>query len=116
MKMAAVPLSGAHVRGLINLRGQIGTAVGLRELFGMSEDTKTEALNVVCDVDDHLICFQVDDIGDVIEVPESSGEETPSTIPENIRRFFHKVYKMDGKLLSIIDTKLILNFLNNKNT
>ena len=36
MSVTEVPLAPEHIKGLINLRGQIATAVGLRELFEIS--------------------------------------------------------------------------------
>lgn len=112
MEMTEVPLAPQHISGLINLRGQVATAIGIRQLFGRSEGSDADLMNVVCNMDSHLISLQVDKIGDVVEVDEESFEPTPQTVPEHTRRFLDGVYKTGDKLLSIIDIDKIAKFLN----
>lgn len=112
MEMTEVPLAPQHISGLINLRGQVATAIGIRQLFGSQDSSDDELMNVVCNMDNHLISLQVDKIGDVVEVDESAFEPTPQTVPENTRRFLDGVYKTGEKLLSIIDIDKIAKFLN----
>ncbi len=108
-----VPLAPNFVQGLINLRGQIATAVGLRELFDLNEQTiSVNSMNVVCKGDGMLLSLLVDQIGDVIEVDESSFESTPETIDPSVSRFMNGVYKIPGNLLSIIEVKKIVDVLN----
>ena len=86
-----------------------------KHLFKLQEDNEQEFLNVVCKIEGFLISFQVDRIGDVMEVESSSFEPTPNTIPENTRRFLSGVYKVSGQLLSIIDIDKVVNYLNETN-
>lgn len=102
------------IKGLINLRGQIATAIGLRELFGLSSDSSTEKMTVVCKVEDVLLSLLVDKIGDVVEVNDSSFEQSPQTIPGNIRVFMQGVYKTDDAILSIVSLDSILKELDKK--
>lgn len=99
-----VPLAPKFVRGLINLRGQIATALGLRELFGRQPSQNiSDQMSVVCKIDGNLVSVIVDSIGDVVEVDGNRFESAPDTIPMNIRRFVKGIYKMEGVLLSVID-------------
>lgn len=100
-----VPLAPAFVRGLINLRGQISTALGLRELFNQGPTDKE--MSVVCRLDGNLVSLIVDNIGDVLELEKSGFEETPDTIPASIRKYIKGVYKMDGSFLSVIDLDVL---------
>ena len=100
-----------HVIGLINLRGQIATAVGLRELFGL-ESTPNEKMSVVCKVDDALLCLLVDRIGDVVAVSDEQFEMTPTTLPEPVRSFMKGVYKTHNSILSVIAILEVSHFLN----
>ena len=102
------------IKGLINLRGQIATAIGLRELFGLSSDNSTEKMTVVCKVEDVLLSLLVDKIGDVVEVSDSSFEQSPQTIPGNIRTFMQGVYKTDEAILSIVSLDSILKELDKR--
>lgn len=114
MPMTPIPLAPIYVRGLINLRGQVATAIGLRQLFGLTGGAPDEFMNVVCKVDGTLISLQVDEIGDVIEVAQGDYEATPKTVAGDIRRFMSGIYKITDSLLSTIDVDRINKFLNHK--
>lgn len=106
-----IPKAPCYVAGLINLRGQIATAIGLRELFGLSENKNEDPMSVVCKIGDYLVSFLVDEIGDVIEVSEDLFEYSPPTIDISIRQYMHGVYKTPGDILSVLDIHKIFNFL-----
>jgi purine-binding chemotaxis protein CheW len=110
-KMQTAP---QFIKGLINLRGQIATAIGLSELFGLKTEASSDKMTVVCKHDDLLISFLVDSIGDVIEVHDQQYESTPQTVPENIRTFMQGVYKTDTGILSIVHLDSILRELDKK--
>lgn len=103
LPMTDVPLSPHYVHGLINLRGQIATAVGLRELFAVQAEKQEDCMNVVCQVDGLLLSMLVDSIGDVMEVDESQFEAVPDTVPQEIRRYVSGIFKIEGSLLSVIE-------------
>ncbi len=115
MPMTPIPLAAPHIRGLINLRGQVATAIGIRELFGMTDSPPETFMNVVCKIDGTLVSLQVDEIGDVMEVSKADFESTPQTVTDGIRRFMSGVYKVSNELLSIIDIDQVYKYLNNKN-
>lgn len=112
MPMTKIPLAQNYVAGLINLRGQVATAIGMRQLFELPSNMHSQSMNVVCKFEGNLISLLVDDIGDVLEVSQSEFESTPQTLPGSIRRFMSGVFKLNGPLLSIIDVEKISKFLN----
>lgn len=114
MPITPIPLAPIYVTGLINLRGQVATAIGLRQLFGLMDNPPDLFMNVVCKLDGSLISLQVDEIGDVIEVSDADFEATPQTVPQEIRRFMSGIYKISGSLLSIIDVDRVNKYLNHK--
>lgn len=111
LPMTKVPLAPVYVKGLINLRGQISTAICLRDLFKINVVADSEQMNVVCRINDLLVSFLVDRIGDVLELEEKDFEHVPDTIPVSVRRFISGVYKVPGDLLSIVDVEQVANFI-----
>lgn len=107
--MTRVPLAPRAVRGLINLRGQIVTAIDLRERLGLSplEDGR-QAMNVVVRTDDGAVSLLVDDIGDVLEADGGSCEAPPETLRGEARELIPEVYKLPDRLLLILDTERAL--------
>ncbi|PIQ96643.1 MAG: chemotaxis protein CheW, partial [Nitrospinae bacterium CG11_big_fil_rev_8_21_14_0_20_56_8] len=101
-EMTSVPLAPSVVRGLINLRGQIITAIDLRrrmELPPLPADRRS--MNIVVRTEDGVVCLLVDEIGDVLEVPMESFEQAPDTIAGVMRDLVQGVYKLENKLLLI---------------
>jgi purine-binding chemotaxis protein CheW len=113
LPMTVVPLAASYIRGLINLRGQIATAVGLRELFDLKDSTEATQMNVVCNAGGNLFSLLIDKVGDVMEVEENSFESPPETIPDSVRKYMSGVYKISGALLSILEIEKIAEKLNN---
>ena len=101
-EMTRVPLAESTVRGLINLRGQIVTAIDLRRRFRLSPRDELP-MNVVVHVDDEALSFLVDEIGDVVEVPAELVEAPPATLTGPPRQLVSEVCKLEGRLLLILD-------------
>jgi purine-binding chemotaxis protein CheW len=104
--MTNVPLAPSAVRGLINLRGQIITAIDLRSRLGMEDWAEGKLpMNVVVRTEEGVVSLLVDEIADVLEVDEENFERPPDTIDEVTRELVRGVYKLKDKLLLILDTK-----------
>jgi purine-binding chemotaxis protein CheW len=104
--MTAVPLASAVIRGLINLRGQIVTALDMRARLGLPTlPLDRLPMNVVVRTDDGAVSLLVDEIGDVVEVPEGSRENVPETLIVSSRELITGVCKLKDRLLLILDTE-----------
>jgi purine-binding chemotaxis protein CheW len=104
--MTRVPLAPADVRGLINLRGDIVTAIDMRRRLGRpSLASDVEPMNVVVKVEGSAVSLLVDEIGDVIEPSDESREELPETIDPALRRLLRSVYKLEDRLLLVLDAE-----------
>jgi purine-binding chemotaxis protein CheW len=103
-EMTRVPLAGAMVRGLINLRGKIVTAIDLRKGLGLGEqEAKGPLMNVVVSNEDQVVSFLVDAIGDVLDVEEEAFEDIPDTLQGEARHLVTGVYKLGSGLLHVLD-------------
>jgi purine-binding chemotaxis protein CheW len=104
--MTHVPLAPADVRGLINLRGDIVTAIDMRRRLGRpTRASDAQFMNVVLNVEGSAVSLLVDEIGDVIEPSEDSLEAPPETIDPALRRLLRSVYKLEGRLLLVLDAE-----------
>ncbi len=109
-EMTRVPLAPSVVGGLINLRGQIVTAVDMRRRLGLSERPEDQLpMNVVVRTEDGAVSLLVDEIGDVLETEEESFERPPETVQGVARELIRGVYKLKGQMLLILDTDKALN-------
>jgi len=105
-EMTRVPLAKREIRGLINLRGQIVTAVDLRLLLGLEAFSPgDEPMNVIIRDEDGAVSFQVDEIGDVLEVEDSCFEYPPETLKGIARELIRGTYKLADRLCLVLDTE-----------
>lgn len=108
--MTEVPLAPNSVVGLINLRGQIVTAIDLRRRLGIQERPEGQLpMNVVVRSDDGAISFLVDHIGDVQEIDPANLEPLPETLQGASRSMLSGTYKMKDRLLLILNTERAIN-------
>lgn len=106
--LTPVPLAPESVSGLMNLRGQIVTAIDLRRLLDLApRNAQATPMNVVVRCKDSTVSLQVDDVGDVVEVDEASFELPPQTLNARARMLVRGVHKLEGKLLLLIDTDVV---------
>jgi len=104
LDMTKVPLAPAVVSGLINLRGQIVTAVDLRQRLELEpRPANMSARNVVVRSEDGAVSLLVDEIGDVVEVEETSFEPPPETLRGSVRAMILGVHKLNDRLLHVLD-------------
>jgi purine-binding chemotaxis protein CheW len=109
-EMTRVPLAPAVVRGLINLRGQIVTAIDLRRRLGFPDRLGGELpVNVVVRTEDGAVSLLVDEIGDVLQVSEESFERPPETLKGPARELVRGAYKLADRLLLALDLDRILD-------
>lgn len=103
-EMTPVPLAPEVVGGLINLRGEIVTAIDLRRRLELETWPDGVApMNVVVRVADGAASFLVDQIGDVIEVAADTFEEPPHHLSGPARSVIRGVHKLDDRLLLVLD-------------
>ncbi|HTC48011.1 MAG TPA: chemotaxis protein CheW [Candidatus Aquilonibacter sp.] len=106
LDITEVPLAPAMVSGLMNLRGQIVTAVDLRRRLELEPRAAgLPAMNVVVRSDDGAISLLVDEIGDVVEVQETTFERPPETLRGTVRTMITGVHKLNNRLLLVLDTE-----------
>jgi purine-binding chemotaxis protein CheW len=106
-EMTRIPLAPHEVRGLINLRGQIVTAIDLRARLGLParDEDAPPPMNVVVQTEDGATSLLVDEIGDVVEVDEATFERPPETLARRARELVRGVYKLQRQLLLLLDTE-----------
>jgi purine-binding chemotaxis protein CheW len=109
-EMTDVPLAPPEVSGLINLRGQIVTAVDLRCRLGLAPlcDGRLP-MNIVARTGDGMVSFLVDEILDVLDVTETEFEPAPEPLGDLLKSLVLGVYKLDKRLLLLLDTDRLLD-------
>ncbi len=109
LEMTRVPLAPEVIKGLINLRGQIVTAVDMRSKLGLPKRPDEETpMNMVVRSDDGPVSLLVDEIGDVVDVTADTYERAPDNVPQHQRDMIEGVYKLRDRLLLVLNTERVL--------
>jgi purine-binding chemotaxis protein CheW len=104
--MTSVPLAPEVIEGLINLRGQIVTAIDMRRRLCLAPRSADQApMNMVVRTGDGAISLLVDEIGDVLDVEETAFERPPENLDPAARELIPGVYKLKDRLLLVLDVE-----------
>jgi purine-binding chemotaxis protein CheW len=102
--LTRVPLAPRAVAGLINLRGQVVTAIELRERLGRPPRPEgTDAVVIVVRLHGEAVSLLVDSIADVVDVDAADFEAPPDTLEGAGRELIRGAYKLHGQLLLALD-------------
>jgi purine-binding chemotaxis protein CheW len=107
-ELTAVPTGPEAVHGLINLRGQIVTALDLRCRLGLPpREEGVLPMNVIVRSRGEVVSLLVDDIGDVITVDTRTGgltlEAAPANVPSVVRDVVTGVLALPDSILLVLD-------------
>jgi purine-binding chemotaxis protein CheW len=105
-QMSHVPKAPEVIEGLINLRGQIVTAIDMRRRLKLPPRAGEQMpTNMVVRTDDGAVSLLVDEIGDVLDVDAAAYERPPENLDPAARDLIRGVYKLKDRLLLVLDTE-----------
>ena len=107
--MTQIPHAPVEVLGLINLRGEIVTAIDMRKRLDLPDYIgEKKPKNVIIRDPGGAVSLLVDEIGDVIETQAQFFEDPPNTMDAGIREMIIGVYKLEKNLLLILDVDKVI--------
>ncbi len=108
--IARVPLAPPEVAGNLNLRGRIATAIDIRKRVGIPpREGDGPDMSVVVLYRGELYSFVIDAVGEVVSLPASGFEQNPPTLEPHLREVSHGIYRLEDKLLVVLDVERLLD-------
>lgn len=105
LSFTRIPLAPPLIEGLVNLRGQIVTAIDMRLRIGLPPRPEAkQPTHVVVRTEDGAASLLVDEIGDMMELSDAAFEAPPDTVQGPARELISGVYKLEQGLLLVLDT------------
>ena len=131
VEITRVPRTPQHIKGLVNIRGQVVLVMDIAMIFGrgpqvIGDDSQIVILktgeeiralrDMGLEVDarpfgDKPIGLLVDRIGDVVSVPANEQEPAPPHLGEANARYFSGVVKLGDTLLVILNSGEMLSYV-----
>ena len=105
-----VPLTRPEVTGVLNLRGRIVTTVCARRRLGLPPRAADAPPPMAVGVDRHGESYGllVDSVEEVLKLPDSAHEAAPVNLDPQWASVSRGIYRLDGRLLVVLDlTKLL---------
>jgi purine-binding chemotaxis protein CheW len=108
-RITRIPLSAPEVAGALNLRGRIVTAIDVRRRLALPARAADNAgMSVVVDHKGELYSLIVDSVGEVMSLPSDAYERNPSTLDPRWREVSAGIYRLQGKLLVVLEVARLL--------
>ncbi|MDB5325822.1 MAG: chemotaxis protein [Phycisphaerales bacterium] len=113
MDITAVPRTPSHVRGVINLRGQVISVTDLRRRFGMPGIEKTEqtciiVVEITSEGRRMSMGIVVDRVSEVLNIPSNAIEDAPSFGTQLATDFICGMGKIGSNVKILLDIDKVL--------
>ena len=110
LDVTEVPQSPDHIRGVINLRGEVTTVADLRKILGLPPGEITrDGRNLIVTSQGESIGFLVDRISDILTLRGDQISPPPSNVDGVAGRFFSGVHTMESEIVVILDIEETLS-------
>ena len=110
LDLTEVPHAPPHVRGVINLRGDVATVIDLRRILGLgAAEVTPQSRNLIVRSGDESIGLWVDRIADIISITTDGITPSPANISGADGRYFKGVYRTDSEIVVILDVDEVLS-------
>lgn len=106
-----VPLAPPEIKGLLNLRGRVVTAICLRRRLGLPDrDSEGRNMAVGLELGGEAYGLLVDQVGEVMKLSVDTYGPNPVHMDARWRNVSRGVHRLDGRLLIILDVDAVLAF------
>ena len=105
-----MPLAGAEIAGVLNLRGRIVTAIDMRrrlELDARDEGETPMAIGI--ESSNESFGLLVDALGEVLKLADGEREPNPINLDRKLARVSAGVFRLDGQLMVVLDVDRVLD-------
>lgn len=107
MEITKVPKAPAHIKGLINLRGNVISLLDINLLLDVPKDDSSPSNIIILEIEDELIGITVDQVEEVLEVEEDLLEKISD---DRKKAYIEGVINFKDRIVTLIDIdKLLVN-------
>ena len=108
-RLTRVPLASSEIAGVLNLRGRIVTVVDMRARLGLPKASDGKPpMAVGVDLRGESYGLLIDQIGEVLRLPEDSREDNPVNLDSRMTKLAGGVHRLDGQLMVVLDVDRVL--------
>lgn len=110
MNIVPVPNAPSCIEGIINLRGDVIPVYSLRNKFNLpNKNVDDNTKLIVTKSKDIEMAFEVDQVNEIVEIPENSIHEAPAIIKTESTAYIKNVADVDNRLILLLNLDGILS-------
>ena len=104
-----MPNAPSFIAGVINVRGKIVVVIDLKKRFNLVRYSKEKNLHIIiAEIGDNTFGAIVDEVTEVLRVPNDALEEAPSIISEKIHAdYVRGMVVLEDRLIILLDFKKV---------
>lgn len=103
MKITKVPKAPAHIKGIINLRGNVISILDINLLMDVAKQKNNENSEesiIILEMEDELVGIVVDQVDEVLDLDESIIEKISD---DNRKAYVQGIINFKDKVVTLID-------------
>ena len=109
MHVTKVPNAPHYVEGVVNLRGKIIPVVDIRSRLQLTKKEHNKNTRIiVVELDKSTVGFVVDEVREVLRIPESITESPPDFVGSINSDFIKSVGKLNDRILILLDLEKVI--------
>jgi len=108
-RITRVPLAGAEVAGVLNLRGRIVTVIDMRRRLDIRHQEGDAPMAIGIEAKGESFGLLVDAVGEVLKLSVTEREPNPINLDKKLAALSAGVYRLDGELLVVLDIDRVLD-------
>ncbi len=109
-RITPVPLAGAEIAGVLNLRGRIVTVIDMRRRLDMKRREANDApMAIGIESRGELFGLIIDAVGEVLRLPAADREPNPVNLDRKLATLSAGVYRLEGQLFVVLDVDRVLD-------
>jgi purine-binding chemotaxis protein CheW len=110
LHMTRVPLAGAEIAGVLNLRGRIVTAIDMRNRLEVKKrEGSGGPMAIGIEAKGESFGLLVDAVGEVLKLSNTQREPNPINLDRKLAGLSAGVYQLEGQLLVVLDIDRVLD-------
>ncbi|MCT8976146.1 chemotaxis protein CheW [Clostridium sp. CX1] len=106
MEITKVPKAPAHIKGLINLRGNVISLLDINLLLDVPKEEEKQNNIIILEMEDELVGITVDQVDEVLDVEEDIIEKISD---ERKKAYIEGVINFKDRIVTLIDIDKLLS-------
>ncbi|MDW8799710.1 chemotaxis protein CheW [Clostridium sp. A1-XYC3] len=106
MEITKVPKAPAHIKGLINLRGNVISLLDINLLLDVPKEEEKQSNIIILEMEDELVGITVDQVDEVLDVEEDIIEKISD---ESKKAYIEGVINFKDRIVTLIDIDKLLS-------